>query len=1047
MAFEEVGVRAVIKGFRSFLRDLGKMDAKSKGYGRTLGTLGKTALATGAGFVAAQAAMAGVRTIMSKSIGAAVAYEAQMAEIRALTGATEKDTDLLTVAIKDMTRNMPKSPEELGSAAYFILSSGIEDAAEAAGVLEVAARASTIGLGETESVANALTTVLNAYGKSAGEAGAVTDVMIEAVKQGKAEASEFAGVLGRVVPLAAQMGISFEEVAANLATFTRLGVSADEAATGLRQVMASLLKPTEDQEEAMQELGFTAEGLRKQIREEGLLRTLDAMTKATGGNEAAVSRLFPNIRALTSVLGTAGVQMDAYTDILAATENATGNLEEGFAIVADTAKAKMGIAMNEINLLLMELGEEILPALVPAIRAVVFAFKTLDEALVTVKLGIKIWGAALDGLAPKEDLAIQKLQSMAANAEITKATFLELAEGIGLTTMEAKKLAADTSFPTQMEVWRQRAVGFGFAAEEVDRLWEEAGAGFGMTAEGIQTEIDRMIQRGAALADEMAEAASAISSLDDAIDDLRASIAAVSGAQEDNLATISSLTGARTQEQIAIDQEINALKQEQNAALQAEAGQSSLGGAVGSTTDALDKQIGSLQNLAASMVPQALRDEIIALESELTALSLSSAEIEGQIMERERLLAVHAEEVAAVQEVVAALGDELAALERTRDGIVQQIEAEKRLMAERADTLPSTIKVTKLELERARLMEKADGVTDNLTDAEQARLKEIESSIKTERRAIKVRDLEADVTKLQAQESGEHLKALEDERREVEEQIQKTVDLRVERERYIETLRPQALLDEITALGAQKDQLDSQIGATTNLKAQREAYIDTLMPIELEQEIDALERQRTALGNAETGARDVGGAVQSLSGVLGDQITKLGLERDAIDLVTEGWGLQAKAMLDLPTIQDIGAGLQQFKEFLILQLQAQATQLDLTDPADAGKWRTIMEQLDKVLAFKAPQFHSGAFEVPRDMLGQLQAGEMVLPRRTAQVVRDLIRVPAAPVAAAAGAEPRVIERRIEVNVTDGSPAAIANAVKMADIELGLRTATELEGLS
>ncbi len=503
MPFEEVGVRAVVKDARGYQRDLDRMERRTKGFGSTFGGLAKQALAVGAGFVAAQVGMQGVRTIMSKSIGAAVAYEAQMAEIRALTGATEKDTDLLTVAIKGMTRNMPKSPEELGSAAYFILSSGIEDAAEAADVLNVAARASTIGLGETESVANALTTVLNAYGKSAGEAGAVTDVMIEAVKQGKAEASEFAGVLGRVVPLAAQMGISFEEVAANLATFTRLGVSADEAATGLRQVMASLLKPTEDQEEAMQELGFTAEGLRKQIREEGLLRTLDAMTKATGGNEAAVSRLFPNIRALTSVLGTAGVQMDAYTDILAATENATGNLEEGFAIVADTAKFKMGVAMNELNLMLMELGEEILPALVPAMRAVVFAAQTLGEALQPLVLTIGLISSAFDNLPSKEELVTQRLQEMAANAEITKEELIELAEGVGLTALEARKLADDTSFPTQMEVWRQRAIAFGMAGEEFDRRWKEAGAGFGRTAGEIQTETDRMIQIGKDLAAEM----------------------------------------------------------------------------------------------------------------------------------------------------------------------------------------------------------------------------------------------------------------------------------------------------------------------------------------------------------------------------------------------------------------------------------------------------------------------------------------------------------------------------------------------------------------
>ncbi len=355
-------VEILIKGQDQFSRPAKGAQTSAGGLKGAMGGLGKTILGVGAGFIAAQASSAGVQKIMSASIGAAMKFEHQMATIRALTGATKEDTNFLEGAIKDMARAMPKSPAELGAGAYFILSSGIEDAADAAEVLNIAARASTIGLGETEVVANALTTVLNAYGMSADKAGHVTDVMIEAVKQGKAEASAFAGVLGRVVPLASKMGISFEEVSANLATFTLLGVSAQEAATGLRAVMASLLKPTEDQQEAMAELGLSAEDLREQIRERGLLAVLDDMMTATGGNEAAVVRLFPNIRALTSVLGTAGVQMDSYRDILGATESATGNLEEGFAIMAETTQQKTQVAIGQLNVALMELGAEALPA-------------------------------------------------------------------------------------------------------------------------------------------------------------------------------------------------------------------------------------------------------------------------------------------------------------------------------------------------------------------------------------------------------------------------------------------------------------------------------------------------------------------------------------------------------------------------------------------------------------------------------------------------------------------------------------------------------------
>ena len=40
-----------------------------------------------------------------------------------------------------------------------------------------------------------------------------------------------------------------------------------------------------------------------------------------------------------------------------------------------------------------------------------------------------------------------------------------------------------------------------------------------------------------------------------------------------------------------------------------------------------------------------------------------------------------------------------------------------------------------------------------------------------------------------------------------------------------------------------------------------------------------------------------------------------------------------------------------------------------------------------------PRLHLGALEIPRDLVAQLQAGEMVLPRQQAEVVRDVVRAP------------------------------------------------------
>jgi TP901 family phage tail tape measure protein len=881
-----------------------------------MGGLGKTILGVGAGFVAAQAGMVGVQKVMSASIGAAMSYEAQMAEIRALTGATEEDTKLLTGSIMDMAQTMPKSPAELGSAAYFILSSGIEDAADAASVLEVAAKASTVGLGETQGVADALTTVLNAYGKSADEAGQVTDVMMEAVKQGKAEASEFAGVLGRVVPLAAQMGISFEEVAANLATFTRLGVSADEAATGLRQVMASLLKPTKDQEEAMGELGFSADGLRQQIKDKGLLATLDEMIRATGGNEAAVAKLFPNIRALTSVLGTAGVQMGAYTDILGATNNATGNLDEGMAIVADTTKFKVDMAMQDLNLTLMNMGEKALPVLVEAARLLASMIEDLDQVIGVLEGDVKDTNAVLD---------------KSSDQWIDWAGIQQSAMATGITAGREFGGVIKSIFGGGGEV--QRSL---FDTGEM---------------------AERMAERHSEIVPALGSAAAGAQGFASAADSLRASLAGANQQIADMMSLLGSITDQRTVETNAIDQEINALEQELNAAEQAGIGQQALGGAVESTTSAIDAQIGALENQAAALIPQAIEDEIIALEAEATALQLTAAEIEGQIIAKQGLIDANQDAVDAIQAEVDALDDLMGNLESTAESLDKQIEAEKALAAERAGTLGNNIKLNKLELEKEKLLKKAGGNVDNLSKKEQRRLKRIEKLMDAERRTIRIKELEAEATELQAQKSGKHLKALEAEKAAIEAEIIATQNQIDAKNDLIDTLHPPELLDEIEALEDHKSKVEDDLAAVNNLKDQRELYIKTLVPPELQQEIEKLKDEKTALDNANTSAGNLAGTTSGLTDNLADQIDKLNLEKQAIDLVTEGWKLQGEAMAGLPTLPDIKGQLAGYKALLMLDFQAELLKaLKAGDFAKVGQLAAWIAQLG-AMTFAQHGFH------------------------------------------------------------------------------------------
>ena len=88
------------------------------------------------------------------------------------------------------------------------------------------------------------------------------------------------------------MGISFNEVGAAFAAMSRTGTNATEAATQLRGILASILKPTSQAKEMLGDLGLSAEGLRSSLREDGLLSTLEILKQKFEGNDEAAQLVF-----------------------------------------------------------------------------------------------------------------------------------------------------------------------------------------------------------------------------------------------------------------------------------------------------------------------------------------------------------------------------------------------------------------------------------------------------------------------------------------------------------------------------------------------------------------------------------------------------------------------------------------------------------------------------------------------------------------------------------------------------------------------------------
>ena len=294
----------------------------------------------------------------------AVDFESSLSQIEGLVGVSRKQVDAWREDIIALGPAVGKGPQELAEGMFFVTSAGLKGS-EALDTLTLSAKASAAGLGSTAVVADAATSAINAYGIETVDAAQATNVLVGTVRLGKASADSIAGSLGKVIPLASEMGVRFDQVGASIAAMTRLGFTADEATTSLVAVMSGLKKPTVDAEKALEEFGLSSAEMRAQIREGGLLTVLTDLQERIGDNDVAMSRIFPNIRALKGVLSLVGKNTAATEQIFSEMATTTTFLDDAFAAASNTSKFKLKAAMSELTGVMIQLGSQVLPVVVP----------------------------------------------------------------------------------------------------------------------------------------------------------------------------------------------------------------------------------------------------------------------------------------------------------------------------------------------------------------------------------------------------------------------------------------------------------------------------------------------------------------------------------------------------------------------------------------------------------------------------------------------------------------------------------------------------------
>ena len=270
-------------------------------------------------------------------------YEMAMKEVQTISTAAQENFKGISKDIIELSKGGPDGAVELAKAFYQIVSAG-HDGAKGLKLLDVASRAATAGISSTETAADGLTTVLNAWGLGAEHAADVADTMFKTVERGKTTFSELAANIAQVAPLAAANNIAFDEIFGSIQTITKQGTSTSEAITQIRSAIIGMNEALGD--------GWS----NTMTFQEGL----QAVRDMSDGSQNKLKELIGRVEGVNAVLAMTGKNAKmAAEDLGSLGENAKGASDKAFNIMVDSATNQWKMAKNNLNAVMSGWGDDL----------------------------------------------------------------------------------------------------------------------------------------------------------------------------------------------------------------------------------------------------------------------------------------------------------------------------------------------------------------------------------------------------------------------------------------------------------------------------------------------------------------------------------------------------------------------------------------------------------------------------------------------------------------------------------------------------------------
>ena len=238
---EKIVVQVVVKG----QGELEKLNQGTKKATSGFAGLTKGVGAAAAGILAAVAAFRKITQIVSSAIRTFKDFEFEMAKVKAITGANERQFKLLTFSARELGKTTFFTAQQVAQLQvnYGKLGFTTQEILDAQEATIDLATATQTDLARAAIVAGA---AVRGFGLDATETQRVVDVMAVAFTSSAMDIEKFQTSMTKVAPIAKSAGFSLEDTTAIMSKLTDAGIEASIAGTSLRNILLKMQDPNSD---------------------------------------------------------------------------------------------------------------------------------------------------------------------------------------------------------------------------------------------------------------------------------------------------------------------------------------------------------------------------------------------------------------------------------------------------------------------------------------------------------------------------------------------------------------------------------------------------------------------------------------------------------------------------------------------------------------------------------------------------------------------------------------------------------------------------------